>query len=204
MTRPAPTITCLFYSDASVASFLATPSGRACAGDILVECSARPALGFALGVETPVNYPGIAGLLGGADLGALAHAADRLPAPIVLAPGTVAAVPALRTSLAHLRRPDDRISAVTLLVAIADAIDLGAALAVADRFAIAWDVAAFPHRELVTFAQWLAAERLFTAENFIGLYPYGGEPIDTSHTERLQALLAPVSARVPAIAARIG
>jgi hypothetical protein len=203
MTRSAPSITCLFYSDASVADFLQTPAGRACAGDLLVECSTRPTFGYVLSVETPSNYPGIAGLLGGADLGTLAHAADRLPAPIVLAPGTAAARPAIRASLALLRRPDERLGAITLLVAIADAIELGAALAVADRFAIAWDVATFPDRELVAFAQWLGTEKLLTTENFAGLYPYGGGALDATHAERMRALLATAHARVAAIQPRI-
>ncbi len=201
MSRPPPKITCLFFSDVSVAAFLHTPAGRPFAGDLLVECGPRPALAFALNVETPANYPGVAGLLGGVDVGTLAHPTDKLPAPILLAPGSPAAPAALRAGLALLRRGDDRLDAVTLLVPVAHARELGAALAHADRFAIAWDAAAFPHEELTDFARWLAAEKLLTAENFAGLHSYATEPVARAHAERIQALLAPLTARVPALRA---
>jgi hypothetical protein len=199
MSRQPPKLTCLFFSDVSVAAFLSTSAGRAFAGDLLVECSRSPALGYLLNVETPANFPGVAGLLGGVDVGTLAHPAERLPAPIILAPGMPVSAAALRAGIACFRRPDERLEAVTLLVPLAQARELGAALAGAERIAIAWDVAAFPHEELVEFATWLAGEKLLTAENFAGLFPYAIERQDPTHVQRIAALLAPVAARVPAI-----
>jgi hypothetical protein len=198
MSRPAPQLTCVFFSDVSVASFLNTAAGRPLAGDLLVECGRHPALGFILNVETPANFPGLAGFLGGVDIGALAHPTDRLPAPILLAPGTPVSAAAWRAAIARFRRPDDRLDAVTLLVPLGDARELGAALAGADRFAIAWDTAAFPHEELTEFGTWLAAEKILTGENFAGLFPYSIEPQDPTHEQRLAALLAPLGGRVPA------
>lgn len=190
MSLRPPRITCLFFSDATVPVFLNTATGRTFAGDLLVECGLRPALSFLLNVETPANYPGVAGLLSGVDVGTLAHPSDRLPAPILLAAGAPVSATAIRSSLELLRRPDERIQAVTLLVPVADARSLGAALAVADRHAIAWNARAFPHEELVDFARWLGTERLLTPENFAGCFAYSPEILEPVHAQKLAALYA--------------
>lgn len=190
MSLRPPRITCLFFSDATVPAFLGTAPGRTFAGDLLVECGLRPALSFLLNVETPANYPGVAGLLGGTDMGALAHPSDRLPAPILLAAGTAVSPAAVRSGLELLRRPDERLQAVTLLVPIMDARSLGAALAIADRFAIAWNAQAFPHEELLDFARWLGGEKLLTPENFAGCFAYAPEKPDAVHVQKLTALYA--------------
>ncbi len=200
MSLAPPKITCLFFTDPSLPAFLNTSAGRALAGDLLVECALQPALGYALNLETPANYPGVAGLLGGVDLGTLAHPTDALPAPILLAAGAPVSLLALRAALARLARPDDRLRAVTLLVPVSDARSLGAALALADRFAIAWDVSSFPHEELVEFVRWLGREKLLTAVNFAGLHAYTSSPVSTSHTQRLNALLSPFGTRLAALA----
>ncbi len=194
-----PKITCLFFTDPSLPSFLATPAGRALVGDLLVECAPRPALGYVLNLETPSNYPGVAGLLGGVDIGTLAHPTDALPAPILLAAGAPVSILALRSALTRLLRPDERLREITLLVPICEARALGAALAVADQFAIAWDVAAFPHEELLSFAGWLAAEKILSRENFVGLHPYAANP-SAAHAQRLAPLLAPLNARLHSVA----
>jgi hypothetical protein len=193
----APLLTCLFHSGATVAGFLNSDAGRALCGDLLVECSLRPALGFALNLETPANYPGVAGLLGDVDLGALAHPTNRLPAPIVLAPGAGVAIGAWRAAIGCLTRPDQRVRAATLLVPVDGAEALGAALTICDRHAIAWDVAAAPQAELIGFARWLADERLFGPAQFAGLFPYAPGPIDPDHARRLRALLAPLAGASP-------
>ena len=107
---PAPRITALFHDSPTVTSFLNTMAGRVFAGDLLVECSLRPALGFVLNLETPANYPGLAGVLGEVDIGTLAHPTDLLPAPIILAAGSPVSPTALRAALARLQRPDERAS----------------------------------------------------------------------------------------------
>lgn len=197
MSVPPPVLTCLFHTDASVPAFLQSPAGRTFAGDVFVECALHPTLSFVLNLETPTNYPGVAGLLGGADVGTIAHPTDLLPAPIVLAAGAVVSPLALRTALIQLCRPDDRLRTVTLLVPIADARLLGAALSLADRFAIAWNATGYPHEELVEFARWLATERLLEKDNFAGLHAYAIGPVETAHAQKIAALLAPLAARTP-------
>lgn len=192
MSLAPPKITCLFFTDSSLPAFLNTSAGRALSGDLLVECALQPALGYALNLETPANYPGVAGLVGGVDLGTLAHPTDALPAPILLAAGAPVSLVAIRAALAHLARPDERLRAVTLLVPLCDARSLGAALALADRFAIAWDASSFPHEELVGFVRWLTSEKLLTTANFAGLHAYTSSPVSPNHTQRLNALLAPL------------
>lgn len=196
MSLVPPTLTCLFFNDASLPAFLNAPAGRALAGDLLVECGLQPALGYVLNLETPTNYPGVAGLLGGVDLGSLAHPTEALPAPILLAAGAPVSVSAVRSALAHLQRPDDRLAAITLLVPVSDARILGAALAVADRFAIAWDVTAFPHEDLTDFARWLAAEKLPLS----AVHAYATTAPSPAHAQRLAALLQPLGASVQILA----
>lgn len=191
MSLRPPRITCLFFSDATVPAFLNTATGRTFAGDLLVECGLRPALSFLLNVETPANYPGVAGLLGGADMGTLAHPSERLPAPILLAAGTAVSPAAVRSSLELLCRPDERLQAVTLLVPMLDARSLGAALAIADRFAIAWNTQAFPHEELLDFARWLGGEKLLNPENFAGCFAYAPDKLESVHRQKLRDLYAP-------------
>lgn len=190
---PPPRLTCVFCSAATVGALLGSPQGRPLAGDLLVECATYPFLGFTLGVETPAGYPGLAGLLGGNDLGSLAHATDRLPAPVILAPGAPVGPAALRSALARLRRADDRVKHITLLVPFAEARALGAALGVADRFAVAWDISELPHAELLEFARWLADEPLFEPAAFAGVFAYASEPLDPAHVQRLVPLLAPLA-----------
>jgi len=196
MPAVPPQLTCLFFTDLSVTAFLRSPAGRAFAGDLLVECDAHPSLGYVLNLETPANYPGVAGLLGGVDLSALAHPTDALPAPILLAPGAPVSPAALRAALARLLRPDDRLRAVTLLVPVGQARALGAALALAHRVAIAWDTAALPHEELLDFARWFAAERLLDSAAFAGVHAYHLGPAVPAHERRLADILAPVRAHL--------
>ncbi len=198
MLLSPPKITCLFYTDPSLPVFLNTPTGRALAGDLLVECSGRPALGYALNLETPSNYPGVSGLLGGVDIGTLAHATDALPAPILLAPGAPVSPLAIRAGLARLTRPDERLRTVTLLVPVSEARILGAALAIADRFALAWDATTFPHEELIDFARWLATEHIITPQNFAVVQAYTTTTglAATAHTQRMNEILRPLNTRV--------
>lgn len=199
----APRLTCLFHDSATIASFLNTDAGRPFGGDLMVECSREPALSLVLNLETPPTYPGISGLLGGVDIGSLAHPSDHLPAPVILGAGAPVSFSAIRSALALLRKPDERLSAVTLLVRLSDARPLGAALAWAERFAIAWDVGAFPHEELLDFGRWLAAERLLNRANFSGLFPYATVAPEPAQARRLTALLAPYAGRIPQLHAGI-
>jgi hypothetical protein len=196
MSLAAPKITCLFFTDPSVPAFLNAPAGRALAGDLLIECGTHPTLGYVLNLETPANYPGVAGLLGGVDVGSLAHPTESLPAPILLASGAPVSPFAVRAGIGRLVAPDERLTAITLLVPVSAARSLGAALAVADRFAIAWDATAFPHEELIDFARWLTTEKLVTKENFAGLHAYSTVPTTPAHTQRLAGILAPLGARL--------
>jgi hypothetical protein len=196
MSSAPPKITCLFFNETSLPAFLSSAAGRALAGDLLVECSPLPALGYVLNLETPANYPGVAGLLGGVDIGTLAHPSEALPSPILLAAGAPVSALALRSALARLLRPDERLATITLLVPVGEGRTLGAALAVADRFAIAWDTSAFPHEELIAFVRWLAAEKLVTPENFGGVHAYSTTPPTPGHAQRLAGILAPFGTRL--------
>ena len=194
-----PSLTCVFHSSSSIAALLNSPAGRLIAGDLLIECAPSPALSFGLNLETPVTYPGIAGLLGGVEISSLANATDRLPVPIVLAPGASSTPAVTRAALALLPPPDEHLQHLTLLVPMSYAPALGATLAMATQFTIAWDVSEFPHEELSDFARWLGRECLLDRGIFQGVIAYASQPLDAGHKERITALLAPLAtARHPA------
>lgn len=188
-----PRITCVFHSSPTIAALLNSPAGRPLAGDFLIECAPQPDLTFVLGLETPANYPGIIGLLGGTDVSTLANETDRLPVPIVLAPGAESAPSAIRAALAALSRTDDRLASATLLVPLSYASTLGAALAIATEFTIAWDIAEFPHEDLLEFARWLGREHLLERDTFKGVVAYASGPVDATHLQRVTALLGPLA-----------
>ena len=189
----SPQIHCLFHSSPTVAALLHSPAGRTIAGDLIVECAPAPALGYVLSLETPANYPGLVGLLGGVDIASLAHATDRLPAPIVLAPGAMLVPGTMRAALALLQKADDRIQKFTLLVSCSYAAALGAALAIADKFTLAWDVSELPHEELIDFARWLGRERLVDRGDFEGVIAYASQSVSATEAQRLTTLLAPLA-----------
>ncbi len=188
-----PRVTCVFHSSPTVVALLGSSAGSALAGELLVECAPLPSLGFALNLETPVNYPGLAGLLGGVEVASLAHASERLPVPIVLAPGAASTPDATRAALTLLSRPDAKLQHIALLVPMGHAPRLGAALAVASAFTLAWDVSEFPQAELIDFAQWLDREHLLDRSSFAGVIAYASQPIDAGHSQRLTTLLAPLA-----------
>ncbi len=129
-------------------------------------------------------------MFGGADLGTLANANETLPAPIILAPGATTAPGVIRSAIALLQKPDARQIHIMLLVPMGYARSLGAALAVADSFVLAWDVTEFPHEELIEFAQWLTREHLLDRTSFKGVVAYATGPVEAPHVQRLTTLLA--------------
>jgi hypothetical protein len=195
-----PRIHCVFFTDATLPVFLREESGRALAGDLLVELSSAPTLSYALGLDTPAGHPGVAGVLGGLSAADLAVTSPQLPAPIILAAGRSTGLAALRSAIAALRTRQATHRAITLLVPVSDAAALGAALAVAEKFAVAWNVAAFPQAELLDFARWLAAEGLLHGGNFAGLHAYTPELLDgtaAAHVQQLAPLLGTLADAAP-------
>ena len=188
-----PHLTCVFHSSPTIVALLKAPAGAGLAGELLIECAPLPSLGFTLSLETPINYPGLPGLLGGVDVVSLAHATDLLPAPIVLAPGAAATPGAARAALTRLAQGTERPRPITLLVPMGYAPVLGAALAVATQFTLAWDVTEFPHAELLDFSRWLEHEQLLDRSNFAGLIAYASQPVDAAHVQRLTILLEPLA-----------
>lgn len=186
-------LTCVFHSSPTIVALLNAPAGAGLVGELLIECAPLPALGFTLSLETPVNYPGLPGLLGGVDVASLAHVTDLLPAPIVLAPGAAANPEAARAALIRLALVHAGPGPITLLVPMGYASVLGAALAVATQFTLAWDVSEFPHAELLDFSRWLDQENLLDRASFAGMLAYASQPVDAPHTQRLTALLEPLA-----------
>lgn len=201
-----PEILCLFYSDITVHRFLNVSAGRDLAGDLLVEVATSPNLSFALGLETPANHPGIAGIAGQMSLTDLAVENSALPVPIILAAGSPVGISALRCALANLTSKSDGRSKITLLVPITDAALVGAGLGIADTFAVAWDATALPSSDLVRFAEWLNEEELLEAEQFAGLHPYTPGLLDgtaASHVQKLGKILEPFAANHSSIQSEV-
>lgn len=190
---------CLFHtSPATLPAFLGTGAAGPFRGDLLIEFAQRPSLAFALNLETPPAFPGLAGLLGGLSLEELSLKSDQLPVPLILAPGAPISAAVLRAALAALRELPGAPARVTLLVPVDEAPDLGAALHLADSHAIAWDAAAHPETSLVEFVRWVRAEALLTLATFQGFLPYTVRPLDAPaarHASRLARLFAEAAPR---------
>lgn len=185
---------CLFHtSPATLPAFLATGAAEFFCGDLYIEFARRPSLSFALNLETPPAFPGLAGILGGLSLADLSLKPEQLSAPFVPAPGTHVSASVLRSALAALRGLPGAPARITLLVPVDEAPELGAALHLADSHAIAWDAAAHPETDMVEFARWARAEALFTPATFRGLLPYTVQPLDAPaarHASRLARLFS--------------
>ncbi len=188
-----PQLTCLFCTSVTAPRLLCSPAGRDLGGDLLVDCGLAPTFASALELDLPPGFPGIAGLLGGRTLGELLRKSSRLPVPFLPAAAQPAAAAPVRSALQLLPQCDAGFARMTLLVPLADARALGAALAVAHRFAIAWDISEPPQAELADFARWLAEECLADRSSFAGLFPYAGRPIEDAHRQRLEPALAPLA-----------
>ena len=188
-----PQLTCLFCSSVTAPQLLCSPAGRDLGGDLLVDCGLQPSFAAGLELELPAEFPGLAGLLGGLPLGDLVRTSKRLPLPFLPAASRPQAAAPVRSALQLLPQCEAGFARITLLVPLADARALGAALAVAHRFAIAWDISEPPHEELTDFARWLDSEPLADRTSFAGLFPYAGREIDPAHRQRLEPALAPLA-----------
>ncbi|GAB5561964.1 MAG: hypothetical protein SynsKO_36110 [Synoicihabitans sp.] len=198
----APEITCLFYSDATVARLLQSPGGTDLVGDLIIEVANAPTLAYTLGLETPSNHPGIVGINGSMSLADLAVESDSLPCPAVLAPGAAVGVSALRTALHNLADKSRDFPKITLLVPTTDAASLGASLGVANRFAVAWDATALPSKDLVDFAKWLQDEQFNDDGSFDGVYSYTPGLLDgtaATHVQKLGRILNKFADKNPVI-----
>jgi hypothetical protein len=195
-----PRIDCVFYtSPATLAGFLSSEIARPVRGDFFIELGLRPALAYALNLETPALFPGLAGLLGGLPLADLALNTEHLPCSFVPAPGAPVSVATLRAALVALRAT--KATQVTLLVSVEDAPSLGAVLHTADRFALAWDALAHPETSLADFARWLKTEALLTPTNFLGLLAYSAQPLDAPaarHSAQLTRLFTEAAPTITA------
>ncbi len=188
-----PQLTCLFCTSVTAPRLLCSPAGRDLGGDLLVDCGLAPAFAPVLELDLPAGFPGIAGLFGGRTLGELVRTSPRLPVPILPAAALPSAAAPVRSALQLLPQCEAGFARMTLLVPLADARALGAALAVAHRYAIAWDISEPPHAELADFARWLAEENLADRSSFAGLFPYAGRAIEDAHRHRLEPTLAPLA-----------
>lgn len=198
----APEILCVFYSDVSVTQFLKSPKGQELVGDLIVEVASAPTLCYALGLETPSNHPGIAGIQGSLSLTDLAVEHAELPVPAVLSAGGPVGLSAVRSALATLESSSSNYQRITLLVPTTDAATFGASLGVASQFALAWDATALPSTDLLEFAEWLNSEGFTAAENFIGMFPYTPGLLDgtaAAHVQKLGQMLGSFAEQNPAI-----
>jgi hypothetical protein len=188
-----PQLTCLFCTSVTAPRLLGSPAGRDLGGDLLVDCGLAPTFASVLGLDLLPGFPGVAGLLGSRTFGELVRTSPRLPVPILPAATQPSAAAPVRSALQLLPQSDAGYARMTLLVPLADVRALGAALAVAHRFAIAWDISEPPQAELADFARWLAEENLADRTTFAGLFPYAGRAIEDAHRQRLEPALAPLA-----------
>lgn len=168
----------------------------------MVEVATAPSLSFTLGLETPANHPGIAGILGSLSLNDLTIENPALPVPAVLAAGGSVGISALRAALHQLQQDPGNHKQITLLIPTTDAEAVGAGLGIADEFAMAWDATALPSPDLIQFAEWLKEEGFNNQESFVGMYPYTPGLLDgtaAAHVHKLGEILGSFAEQTPAI-----
>ena len=192
----ANSIHCLVYSHPTVVQRLKEAAFKPLAGRILVEIAPEPTLGHALGLETPANFPGVAGILSKKhNLSDLSVDVRELPVPIILAPGAETSPKALEDAVALLSDHSNH-GQISLLVHVRDLDLVKGALAHVDKLTVLWDLADLPGSSLVSLAEYLASEDLLTPEFWGGFVPYEhtDRPVPPENREALEAILSPFAA----------
>jgi len=183
----------IIYTHPSVLEPLSESPVRDLVRSLLVELAPEPNLTVTLGLDTPVGFPGLAGILGGqAVLDDLKIDHPSLPAPIVLGPGKRLSPHLLSAAVARLDESDLRAD-VTLLIHLDDAAALGRALARADRVALVVDTADRPGESLPELADFLVGEEKTANWDGLFLYTGSGRPAQPEVSESLKSLFAKVS-----------
>lgn len=160
----------LFYSDQTILDYLANqPEGDRAA--LLVELASAPTLAMAAGLQTPSDYPGLAGLCGDLSIQALSVESKKLSAPTILAPSSTGASAPQVWGLRYLQEHFDK--PVTVLIHVSDAEAFAAAWSMADEIGIAWDVATPMPASVTTLVEKLKAEECLSSEAWNGFTIYG-------------------------------
>ncbi|WOO41365.1 hypothetical protein [Rubellicoccus peritrichatus] len=180
----------LFYSDQSVLDYLTSlPESERPA--LLVELASAPTLSFAAGLETPVNYPGLAGLCGELAVEALSVFSKKIAIPAILAPASTSAAAPQVWGLHLLLEHFDK--SVIVLIHISEAEAFDSAWTMADEIGIAWDVATPLSAAVTSLVEKLKAEEYFSSGAWSGFTIYG----DVSASA--QSALEPLVSKYPSL-----
>lgn len=208
MSLPTHPLHVWIFNDSSVVSLLRPGSplwDDGVAPGLIVELSPHPTLAYALDLETPAAYPGVAGLLGGAT--APADLVVRLPdvsIPAILAPAAPLSAATVTASLRRLAT-DARITGRRMVLVEASlAPSLAPALAACARLGVVWDLSATPGQGLEELLSALAAENLVRDDTWAGLLSYFSPDQEATAQERSAATVAlaslPSARLLPALA----
>lgn len=184
----------IIYTHPSILEPLAVAPLRDLVRDLLIEVAPEPSLTVTLGLDTPVAFPGLAGILGGqVALDDLKIEHPSLPAPIVLGPGKRLSPHLMSAAVASLDE-SGRGDRVTLLLHLDDATALSRALARVDRIALAVDTADRPGESLPELAEFLTREELLGGWDGLFLYTGAGRPAQPDIAAHLESLFSQTSA----------
>ena len=189
--KPQAELNLIVYSNPTVLKHLDMGTLAPSVGEVLVEVALFPTLSYALGMETPAEYPGVAGVLAGrSSLDSLAVQAQGLAKPIVLAPGSGISAAAMDSAIAHLRDSEGG-RRITLLLHVSEWPGLSHAVSCVDRLVVAWDLADMPSDNLPELAAFVAREGLVSKPYWGGFLPYVDEARHTGvkNAEKLAPLL---------------
>jgi hypothetical protein len=180
----------IIYTHPSILEPLVEAPLRDLVRALLVEVAPEPSLTVTLGLDTPVAFPGIAGILGGqVALDDLKVEHPGLPAPIVLGPGKRLSPHLMSAAVARLDESERR-REVTLLLHLDDVAALGRALARVDRIALAVDTADHPGESLPELAEFLAREELLGGWDGLFLYTGVGRPAQPDVAAHLESMFS--------------
>ncbi len=195
------------FNDASVVSLLNAGSPLWDDGippGLIVELSAHPTLAYALDLETPASYPGVAGLLGHSTApGDLVVRLPNVSIPAILAPAGPLTPATAAAALRRLAADHRVIGRRIVLVEASLAPALAPVLAACGRLGVVWDLSAPPGPRLDELLAALAAENLLRDASWAGLLAYFSPDHHATADEQAAAaaaLSALPSARLLAVA----
>ncbi len=137
---------------------------------VIIELSQHPQIGLYLGLETPMSFPGIAGILNKkVSVKKLQIKNDKVAAPIVLASGNSISWNSINEAVGELTENGNK---YLLLVNIFDLDNIKPILPRISNIKFYWDIADLPPENLPEFANYLKQEQLINDQIWGGLNLY--------------------------------
>lgn len=171
----------IVFTHPSILRHLSEPPWKLAPQTRLIEMAQTPYLSYALGLETPASYPGIAGFLDPQiKWDELFIESDTLPHyPILLAPQATTVEIQLAGLIATMSNPE--LKQACLLMPLASLPELASLLAYTESIYLAWDSRVLPGPEITTLGTSIG--KYCSKEQWQGLHVYNVSGLATDAQE---------------------